>query len=137
MGFLLRTGVTFCDVSDRILFLDIVADRYFCLSDRAEHAFRTVIERGNPDAADRQVLDDMLQSGILAETVNDDVPRAFRPRCTPTASLFDAPEQGVDAYEVSAALTALIMVRSLTAGSRPRQYPARTCCAKIALRDPR
>ena len=111
MGFLLRTGVTFCDVSDRILFLDIIADRYFCLSERAEHAFRGIIECGKPDVANRDALAGMLQSGILAETVHDNVPRAFRLRYKPTASLIDAPKQGVGAYEVSAALTALIMVR--------------------------
>ena len=48
MGFTLRNGISFCRVGDRIIFLDIVTDRYFCLSPEAEHSFRALAEDGTP-----------------------------------------------------------------------------------------
>lgn len=43
MGYRLRSGISFCDVSGQLLFLDIVADRYFCLQPETERGFRNLL----------------------------------------------------------------------------------------------
>ena len=40
MFYALRDGVTFCETGGRFLFLDVPRDRYFCLGQRLEVAFR-------------------------------------------------------------------------------------------------
>jgi hypothetical protein len=40
--------VSYCEVGDRLIFLDIAQDRYFCLNSRAESDFRK-LARGVPD----------------------------------------------------------------------------------------
>lgn len=51
MGYRLRSGISFCDVSGQLLFLDIVADRYFCLQPEAERGFRDLLAERSPAAA--------------------------------------------------------------------------------------
>lgn len=41
-------GVSYCEVGDRLVFLDTIADRYFCLNAEAEAEFRKLASAGNP-----------------------------------------------------------------------------------------
>jgi hypothetical protein len=67
MGYRLRRDLTYCEASDRLVFLDLAADRYFCLSHRLEAGFRS-IARGNGDAASTGDIAPLLVAGLLEET---------------------------------------------------------------------
>jgi hypothetical protein len=111
MGLALRAGISFCDVSDRLLFLDVVADRYFCLGEKAERAFRRMIGRHELDPEEMRALAGLLRSSILAEADGAGVPTAFSPIGNPTASLLDLSAQRADLRQVVAALSALASAR--------------------------
>ncbi len=90
MGYRLRSDLTYCKVSDRLVFLDLVADRYFCLSPRLEAGFRSILS----GAGDAQRTDDvtpLLLSGLLTEVPG---PTKVAPCLLPNpaqTSLLDAP----------------------------------------------
>jgi hypothetical protein len=111
MGLALRAGISFCDVSDRLLFLDVVADRYFCLGEKTEHAFRGMIGRQELYPEEMRALVGLLRSGLLAETNGAGVPTAFSSARIPTASLLDLSVQRADVRQVAAALSALAFTR--------------------------
>lgn len=72
----LRSGVSFCEVGDRLIFLDIRADRYFGLGASAEVAFRRAmaelpVDKDDPPAAR------LLASGFLVDRA------PFAPRACP------------------------------------------------------
>jgi hypothetical protein len=111
MGHALRAGISFCDVSDRLLFLDVVADRYFCLGEKAERAFRSLIDRNDLDPDDQRMLEGLRTSGILTPTDGPDVPAAFSFIGNPTASLLDQPQPRISIRQVAAALSTLTVTR--------------------------
>lgn len=88
MGFTLRNGISFCRVGDRIIFLDIVADRYFCLSPEAEHSFRALAEDGTPPPDDVHVQG-LLARGLLMASAAPEAPAACRPIVMPQTSILD------------------------------------------------
>ncbi|TPE62602.1 lasso peptide biosynthesis B2 protein [Sandaracinobacter neustonicus] len=89
MGLMLRPGVSYCEVAGRLIFLDLEADRYFCLGRRAEAAFRAatagLAEAGEQDDA----LLSLTQSGMLISTSDDSRPSACRGLEMPETSLLD------------------------------------------------
>jgi len=88
MGFTLRNGISFCRVGDRIIFLDIVADRYFCLSRSAEHSFLALAEGATPPPDDAHVQG-LLARGLLMASASPQAPAACRPIVMPQTSLLD------------------------------------------------
>ena len=135
MGYRLRSGISFCDVSGQLLFLDIVADRYFCLQPEAERGFRDLLAQRspaaapgpvaghNPDAASRAPnhapsrnphrnrLAAMLRTGMLIETDDQTFPCPYRPGRHATLSLLDTPEQEAGLLDVAAAMMQIIGAR--------------------------
>lgn len=111
MGLELRKGISFCEVSNRLLFLDIVADRYFCLQPRAERAFRTLLLDKVLDDAGRSDLARMLEAGTLLETAGDAVPHAFRLQPQASLSLLDTPESQTSPSRLAGAVTAILNAR--------------------------
>lgn len=90
MGYRLRDHVTFCDVAGRLIFLDVAADRYFCLSDTAEAQFRAVAgqvqsSRDVPGHA----LQTMIEERLLIETDGGTEIQPCRPPPPPMASLLE------------------------------------------------
>lgn len=64
MGYRLRDGVRFCICSERAVFLDLPADRYFCLPESIDQAFG----RWRDGQADAQSsLDRLIELGVLVE----------------------------------------------------------------------
>ncbi|WP_395336769.1 lasso peptide biosynthesis B2 protein [Novosphingobium sp. BL-8H] len=61
MAYTLPGGLSFCVVGDRLVFLDLPSDRYFCLSPRREADFRDLIEGRTPSGS----TSNGLQSGNL------------------------------------------------------------------------
>ncbi|MBN9145675.1 MULTISPECIES: lasso peptide biosynthesis B2 protein [unclassified Novosphingobium] len=97
MGYALRAGISFCEVSERLLFLDTVDDRYFCLQPGVEQSFRTMMnDRGQSFTLSHpHDLGGMLRSGVLLETAGPAVPVPFRSGHIARASLLDTPDQQV------------------------------------------
>lgn len=111
MGFQLRVGVSYCEVSERLLFLDTVADRYFCLQAEVEHAFRSLIAEKSTDYAGRQKLASLIDTGLLIETADAGVPFPFRPVQQASLSLLDTPDQSVSGARVASALAYILTAR--------------------------
>ncbi|WP_157215280.1 lasso peptide biosynthesis B2 protein [Flavisphingomonas formosensis] len=91
MHLALRTGISFCCVDGRLLFLDVIADRYFCLSARAEECFLGLVGTGGRVADRKDALDALISRGMLVEAPT---PVPLRP-CTlpplPEESVLDQP----------------------------------------------
>lgn len=111
MGFALRKGITFCEVSDRLLFLDIVEDRYFCLQPEAETAFRNLLlykgahEEGSPHLAG------IMRAGALIETPGHEMPHAFRFHPQASHSLLDTQGSRTSPLRITGALAAILRAR--------------------------
>lgn len=88
MGFTLRDGISFCRVGDRVIFLDIVADRYFCLSRSAEHSFLMLAEGGTLSPDDVHV-EGLVARGLLMASAVPEAPVACRPIVMPQTSILD------------------------------------------------
>ena len=80
----LRSNVHWCDCEGRAVFLDLEADRYFCLSKSANDAFLR-LARGRMEPGDGERLEPMIARGVLLDTCADstiDRPAALeRPTC--------------------------------------------------------
>ena len=89
MGLMLRPGVSYCEVAGRLMFLDLEADRYFCLGRRAEAAFRAAST--GPAAAGEQdeALLSLRQSGLLVSTSDEHRLAACRGLAAAEASLLN------------------------------------------------
>lgn len=76
-GYRLRTGLSFCRINNRTLFLDLPADRYFGLSGPLDRAFQALLDTGATDPA----LAPLVQRGLIIPCAED-----RRPSPCPTAS---------------------------------------------------
>jgi hypothetical protein len=65
MAFELAPGISFCDPGGRHVFLDLAADRYFCLSDAAEETFARLVDGAPLDVADHSRLSILETQGLL------------------------------------------------------------------------
>ena len=63
MGYILRSGLSFCEASGRLVFLDTFSDRYFCLIPNAERALR--MHLSNDEEGAEQALDTLSDGGLL------------------------------------------------------------------------
>lgn len=61
-GYRLRDGLSFCRIGERSLFLDLVADHYFCLSAPLDRAFSALCETKVVDPALASIL---VEMGII------------------------------------------------------------------------
>jgi hypothetical protein len=61
-GHRLRDGLSFCRIGERSLFLDLVADRYFCLSAPLDRAFSALC---GTEPADPALASTLVEMGIL------------------------------------------------------------------------
>lgn len=111
MGFQLRSGISYCDVSDRLLFLDTHEDRYFGLQPAAEHAFRRLVADAVLDHPGREDLAGMLRSGTLIETPERQVPFPFRAPRSASLSLLDTEPQPVPPMRLLGVLASLMGAR--------------------------
>lgn len=60
----LRDDLVWCECAGRIIFLDILADRYFCLPAHARQSF-LALAAGNPDRHHAQHLTMLMERGLL------------------------------------------------------------------------
>jgi hypothetical protein len=85
MGMQLPEGISFCCTSDRLLFLDVRRDRYFCLAEATEQSFLR-IQQGMGSLADAELL---VAAGIVENVAGDVLPAPCPTGPEPAASLLD------------------------------------------------
>jgi hypothetical protein len=79
MGHIFRSQLHACETSGRLVFLDVVADRYFALGATASAASSRLVA-GHPAASgDSAIVEDLVARGILLRTSGDDRPGLCRP----------------------------------------------------------
>jgi hypothetical protein len=100
MALCLRPGISFCRVGDRLIFLDVAADRYFCLSRPAETAFLRFVERGDRLAE----LLCLHARGLLVEQPGCPAPTPCIAPAIPELSLLDESLPAVGVMAIAAAL---------------------------------
>jgi len=65
MRYTLRPGLSFCEVEGRLLFLDLIGDRYFCLAPAAEAAFVRLYRDAAAEDTDQARLIHLAAAGLL------------------------------------------------------------------------
>ncbi len=89
MGYRLRDGVSFCETSGRLLFLDVRRDRYFCLTGPTEDAFRRLVRR-QAKHGDAAHLAGCISDGLLLPAGDGMIPEPCV-LAMPESSALDAP----------------------------------------------
>jgi hypothetical protein len=106
----LRPGVSFCETSGHLVFLDLESDRYFGLHGPAEAAFRR--RAADTDNADGRAEEEWLyRSGLLVETPEAVPLCPCVPPPTPVASLLDRKLPTVSWPALAAGVTELLYAR--------------------------
>lgn len=72
MGCMLRSGVHFCIVGGRPIFLDLVSDRYFCFGSPEENSAFVALLSGME--ADFEPLERHYKTGLLVQSAGTEVP---------------------------------------------------------------
>jgi len=91
-GYRLKHGVSFCRVDGRTLFLDLRADRYFCLSPMGERAFSRLADGAAVDNDDHDALENLVRDGPLARAATQHAITACNPPDLPARSRLDETE---------------------------------------------
>lgn len=102
----LRPGLSFCEVGNRLIFLDLRRDRYFCLLEEAEHAFRLGMRAELSGTAPE------LSFTSLVTAEYESHPTACRPPLQLDGSCWDDACPSVGAAATLGALVAVTRVRA-------------------------
>jgi hypothetical protein len=106
----LRPGVSFCEASGHLVFLDIEADRYFGLASAAEAAFRSLL-RQQPQQALGQSTDALIETRLLVVRP-DALPIRACPEPAPVrASLLDRRLPSAPVFAIVRALAGIMAAR--------------------------
>jgi hypothetical protein len=105
----LRPGISFCRVGDRLIFLDIVADRYFCLSADAENSFVQLTAEADKPAPDS--VAHLVAQGLLVDRADGEAPAPCIASHDPEGSLLDGPLPRVGLLPMMTALHAIGVAR--------------------------
>jgi hypothetical protein len=89
MNFELREGISCCEAGGRFLFLDLDRNRYFALAPEAEQTFRRLVARDALAPEDRDRLDGLVESGLLARADWDARPKPCPAPPAPECSLLE------------------------------------------------
>jgi hypothetical protein len=136
MTLCLRAGLSFCDVGGRLIFLDVNADRYFCLSKAVENGFRRACAGADLEIGEEARLAELIQRGILRRSGGTELV-ACAPLAVPTISLLQAsrrPPVG-RCHAVSATMSvivALLRLRLLPLRASLRRRGTRASAAALS-----
>lgn len=110
MSFCLRPDIFFCRVGDRLIFLDVTADRYYCLSGPAEAAFARLVDDGAQEDLSAELVP-LHAKGLLIEQPGCHAPSPCALQI-PELSLLDESLPRVGALPTLAALGDLAASRA-------------------------
>lgn len=108
MAYALQPGISFAHVASRTVFLDLPADRYFCLAPEAERSFARLTAAASPAPGDAQILGGLEKQGILRTSDAASAPQPCPAVTEATASLLDAEPMPVPPIESLVAAMALL-----------------------------
>jgi hypothetical protein len=106
----LRPGVSFCEASGHLVFLDMEADRYFGLTDAAEAIIRQGVQTP-PDAGHAVQIETLVGCGLLVDAPDARPLRACTPPPAPRVSLMDGPLPRTEPLQTATAIAALMRAR--------------------------
>ncbi|MBR0552719.1 lasso peptide biosynthesis B2 protein [Stakelama marina] len=89
MGLQLAPDISFCDAGGRFVFLDLAADRYFCLGTDMERSFARLVAGEPLSDDDCGGLTSLVRQRLLVETDGPGVPSRFTPTISPVRSAFE------------------------------------------------
>ncbi|WNO53453.1 lasso peptide biosynthesis B2 protein [Stakelama saccharophila] len=89
MVFQLAPDISFCDAGGRFVFLDLAADRYFCLGTDMERSFARLVAGEPLSDEDCDRLTSLVRQRLLVETDGPGVPSRFTPPISPVRSAFE------------------------------------------------
>lgn len=131
MGIHLRSGLSYCETGDVIVFLDVDRDRYFCLKPDTERAFKRLVDGASLDSADMDQIDRMIGDGLLVRMSGSNRLTACRPPPSPEASLLDELDHVKPATVVGA------FARLATSHLAVRMLPLRVIVGRLRKRKAR
>lgn len=106
----LAPGLSYCEVGDHIILMDLKRDRYFGVSARQAAAMRSLSSQASP-ASEPEVLKGLVRQGILVETTGGDLLRPCRHQTARSSLLEDhhgrAAANLIDLIEVGFLVTAV------------------------------
>lgn len=106
----LRPGLSFCDVGPQLVFLDLVADQYFCLSEAGEASFRSLLSQS--ELIDKnEAVQSLLAAGVIVEHASGPPLAPSRQPTPATLSLIDRPIPRAKASATAVAIAALLTAR--------------------------
>lgn len=114
MGFALRRGISFCLVGERTIFLDLPADRYFCLSPAVESSFTRLVAGGGDAPENDQHVYGLVERGLLVATPHAGSPCPCPSIPIPEASMLDAAPHPSSCSGIGLALCSLVAARVRT-----------------------
>jgi Transglutaminase-like superfamily len=131
MAYTLKPGISFCHVAGRTIFLDLRADRYFCLANDAERSFdRLAAASSGPE--DMRILEGLAHQGILRASDTGSILQPCPAVTEARASLLDAAPTPVRPLQTLLAGTAL-----LHAPLRLRLFGLHAAVARLQARKAR
>ncbi|MBO9375573.1 lasso peptide biosynthesis B2 protein [Sphingomonas histidinilytica] len=74
MSYRLRSELFYCISSGRVIFLDVLADRYFCLPRRSDAAFQALSRGSALTGSDRDALRPLIENGLIRGSLEVDQP---------------------------------------------------------------
>lgn len=101
----LRNNLFWCDCAGRALFLDVAADRYFCLPSATNEAFRR-LAHGASVSDDAAPLTSLVEQGVLIESDTLDAIRQPPAIAPPTADWPTGPSSNPGPLAVMCSLAA-------------------------------
>lgn len=129
MDYGLRDGLAFCEVGGRLIFIDILRARYFCLSEELESAFRHV--RATESASIPGSSARLVAAGILvAGGSRDTLTRVARPEAV-GSSMLDT----IDRYFPVSHLPGMVM-RLIAASHLLKRQRLAACLHRLSKAKP-
>ncbi|HEY9553143.1 lasso peptide biosynthesis B2 protein [Allosphingosinicella sp.] len=93
MHYSLASGISFCRVAGRFIFLDVPRDRYFCLSAESERCFAQLVDGESLSQREHAVLAQLVAGRILKDAAEEAVPLACQFTSPVRQSLLDTEQR--------------------------------------------
>lgn len=94
MPYALRPGLFWCEIASHILFLDLPADRYLCLSGTAAGAFLAAAQGNVMEDVQARAAEQLIRLDIIRVSDRQEIPPACRVRAPVRAWLAESSSAG-------------------------------------------